>query len=249
MTKLKTIIVEDEKHSREALKNLIQNYCTDVEIIGEAASVDDSVKLIRRTMPDVVFSDIELQPGTGFEVLEQVKDLDFDVVFTTAFDQYAIKAIKLSSIDYLLKPIGIEELQAAVEKCRLKKGELIRQQQKDILLDHVQNQGHARKICLATNDGLEFIQEENIVSCHANGSYTKFNFKDGTSMLVSKHLKEYEELLTSDQFMRVHNSHLINLKEVKKYVKSEGGYILMTDESMINLSPKRKDEFLKRMTT
>lgn len=246
---LRTIIIEDEKHSREALKNLLNTYCTEVEIIGEAATVNESVELIRNTRPDVVFSDIELQPGTGFEILEKVKDMDFDVVFTTAFDQYAIKAIKLSSIDYLLKPISIDELQLAVEKCKQKKDEQIRQQQKDILLSHVQEEkSHDRKICLSTADGLEFVHEKNILSCHASGSYTKFNLKDGSSILVSKHLKEYEDLLSPKLFMRVHNSHLINLGEVKKYVKSEGGYILMSDESMINISPRRKDDFLQRMS-
>jgi two-component system, LytTR family, response regulator len=243
---MKAVIVEDEMHNREALRNLLIEFCEDVEVAGVAASVTEAVEIIRKTKPNVIFLDIELQLGTGFDVLAQITDLDLDVIFTTAFEHYAIKAIKFSSLDYLLKPIDVDELQNAVAKARTRIHESTHKQQLDILLSNLSAKG-MKKICLATADRIEFVRVEEIIMCEANGSYTNVYMKDKRKIMVSKHLKEYETLLGDENFMRVHNSFLINLNEVKQFVKSEGGYILMNDNQQVSISPKKRDEFFARM--
>jgi two-component system LytT family response regulator len=244
---LRVVIVEDEVHSREALKSLLTEFCEDVEIVGMASDVETAVSLLKQTTPDLLFLDVELQTGTGFDVLDQLDEVNFEIVFTTAFEQYAVKAIKLSSLDYLLKPIDIEELQQAVEKGRAKKDEVVQKQKLETLMSNLGSSGN-KKICLATSDGIEFINIQDIVYCEANGSYTNFYLTNGATILVSKNLKEYETILTDQKFMRVHNSYLINLAEVKKFVKSEGGYIQMKNNAQIAISPKKRDEFLERMS-
>jgi len=245
---LRVVIVEDETHSREALKSLLLEFCADIEIVGLAADVNAAVKIIHGVKPDVVFLDVELQTGTGFDVLEQVKDVHFDIIFTTAFEQYAVQAIKMSSIDYLLKPIDIEELQQAVDKARTKRSEEDQKRKLEALMSNLENSSGKKRICLSTSEGLEFINMLDIAYCEANGSYTNFHLTNGTTIIVSKNLKEYETTLSDQHFMRVHNSFLINLAEVKKFVKSEGGYILMKNNAQISISPKKRDEFLERMT-
>ena len=216
--------------------------------MGEAASVSEAVAVINHTQPDAVLIDIELHGGNGFDVINQLSHLSFEVIFTTAFEHYALKAIKFSSLDYLLKPINTDELRTALLKASQKKNEAQRKQQLEVLLASLDNRQENRNICLSTADGIEFIQTHNILYCEANGSYTNFMLRDNQKLIVSKHLKEYENLLGDHDFMRVHNSFLINLKEVKCFVKSDGGYILMNNDATISISQKRKDEFLMKMS-
>lgn len=245
---LKAIIVEDEKRSRETLKNLLEEFCVDVKVIETAASVDEAVTKIAALHPDVVFLDIELQTGTGFDVLSQLRDINFEVIFTTAFEQYAIKAVKFSSLDYLLKPIDLEELQKSIEKAKKKKNqEVYKKQLETLMLNLKQQHPKLNKICLSTADGFEFINTADILYCKAEGSYTTFILNNNSKLLVSKHLKEYESLLLEQQFMRVHNSFLINLNEVKKFVKSDGGYIIMNNNDTVSISRSKKDDFLELM--
>ena len=245
---LNVVIIEDEIHSRETLKTLLTEFCEDVNVMGMTGSVEEAVALINQLQPELVFLDIELQTGTGFDVLNQVDQRNFEVIFTTAFEHYAIKAIKFSSIDYLLKPIDLDELQEALRKARQKKDQLLTTRQLDLLLKNIANKtDQKRKICLSTADGLEFIEVGNITYCEANGSYTNFHIKPNVRLVVSKNLKEYEQMLADYDFMRVHNSFLINLHEVKKFVKSEGGYILMNNEAQISISPSKRDTFLRLM--
>lgn len=245
---LRVIIVEDEKHSQETLRNMLVEFCPEVEVCGIAENVDAAVDLVHSCRPDLLFLDVELQTGTGFDVLDQLAGLNFEVIFTTAFEQYAIKAIKLSSIDYLLKPIDLDELLQAVEKAREKKSAEENQAQLQVLLSNLnRNAAASHRICLATSEGLEFLQTDDILFCEANGSYTNFFLKNGNKIIVSKNLKEYELLLGEGHFMRVHNKYLINLHEVKRFVKSDGGYILMKNDAQISISPRRRDDFLYRM--
>lgn len=245
---LKAIIVEDEFHSRETLKGFLREYCPEVQLIEEASQVEEAVGKISSLRPELVFLDIELQTGTGFDVLQRVSHLDFHLIFTTAFEHYAIKAIKFSSIDYLLKPIDREELQAAVQKAGHIRAEENRQKMFENLLNNLQNPTpEHHKIPLSTSDGVEFIPSKDILFCEASGAYTQFHLVDGRKLLVSKNLKEYENILPSSSFMRVHNSFLINLDEVKKYVRSEGGYILMNNDKIVSISGSKREEFLKRM--
>lgn len=245
---LRAIIVEDEKHNRETLKNLLTEFCPGVQVQGMAGSVEEALPLIRSVQPDLVFLDIELQTGTGFDLLAQLQDLDFEVVFTTAFEQYAIKAIKFSSLDYLLKPIDLEELQAAVAKALKRKSGAEQKARLDILLSHLKpSLQPERRICLSTADGLEFITTSDILYCEANGSYTNFHLKNDRKIVVSKNLKEYESLFDENHFMRVHNRYLVNLREVRRYVKTEGGYILMNNDAQIGISPKNRAAFIEKM--
>ncbi|MEM7486559.1 MAG: LytTR family DNA-binding domain-containing protein [Bacteroidota bacterium] len=245
---LKVVIVEDEKRSRDTLKTLLEEFCKDVQVIATASSVSEAVKVLSVFSPDVVFLDIELQSGVGFDILEQIKDPDFEIIFTTAFEKYAIRAIKFSSLDYLLKPIDLDELKEAVEKARRRMDTNVYRQQIETLMQSIGNDSHKQeKICLATTSGMEFIAIEDVVLCKADGSYTSFVLKNKNTLLVSKHLKEYEILLAEQQFMRVHNSFLINLKEVKKYIKSDGGYIIMSNDMHVSISPRKKDELIESM--
>ncbi|MDC6366104.1 MULTISPECIES: LytR/AlgR family response regulator transcription factor [Flavobacteriaceae] len=245
---LKVIIVEDEKRSMETLKSMLEEFCNDVKVIATASSVKEAIKVLSIYSPDVVFLDIELQPGTGFDILEQVKEPSFEIVFTTAFEKYAIRAIKFSSLDYLLKPIDLTELQDAVEKARNRMDTNVYRQQIDTLMQSLSKGGNKQeKICLATTAGMEFIAIEDIILCKADGSYTSFILRDKSSLLVSKHLKEYENLLSDQQFMRVHNSYLINLNEVKKYIKSDGGYIIMSNDMHVSISPRKKEDLITAM--
>lgn len=246
---LRTVIVEDEKHNRETLQALLGEFCPEVSVVGMAESVSEALPLIRNTRPDLLFLDIELQTGTGFDLLNQLGDhTGFEVIFTTAFEQYAIRAIKFSSLDYLLKPIDLDELQAAVAKAARQKNQADQKAQLDILLAHIRPHSPAAgRICLATAEGLEFIDTADVLYCEANGSYTNFMLRHGRKIVVSKNLKEYEMLLDARTFMRVHNSFLINLHEVRRFVKTDGGYILMNNETPISLSPKKRQEFLDRM--
>ena len=245
---LNVVIIEDEVRGREALKTLLTEFCEDVNVLGMAGSVKEAVILIKEKRPDLVFLDIELQTGTGFDVLEQLDKRDFEIVFTTAFDHYAIRAIKFSSLDYLLKPIDLDELQDALKKARARKDQLKREAQLDLLLRHMKGSNHPkRKICLSTSDGLEFILVQDIIYCEANGSYTNFYIQPSVKLMVSKNLKEYEQLLGDYRFMRVHNSYLVNLDEVKKFVKSDGGYIIMNNGAHISISQGKREDFLKQM--
>jgi len=242
---LKAVIVDDEIRSRDFLKTLVEEFCPDVKVTGVAASVDEAVTIIGTHAPDVVFLDIELHTGTGFDVLEKFASPNFHVIFTTAYDHYAIKAIKFSAVDYILKPIDIDELQQAVEKAKEKVESNTSQQSINNLLQNLRKPSTTDySITLATSDGLEFVPLQNIIRLEASGPYTYFYLKEGKKIMVSKNLKEYETMLGDYNFLRVHNSHIINMKEVKRLKKTDGGYAVMNDESMIAISPKKKDDFM-----
>ena len=245
---IKAVIIEDELHSRNFLNNLVAEFCPEITVAGMAASVEEAVKLIQQTEPQIVFLDIEMQTGTGFDVLQQLQKRNFHVIFTTAYDHYAIKAIKFSAVDYLLKPINLEELQAAVAKAIESIEQTTGENQLELLIKNLRRPaGEDFSISLSTSDGIEFIQLSNIIRLEASGPYTTFFMKDGRKIMVSRNLKEYEMMLTDHGFFRVHNSHIINLKEVRKMIKTDGGYAVMNDESMITISPKKKEEFMELM--
>lgn len=242
---LRVVIVEDEPHSRMSLENLLRDYCPDTVVVGRSENIADGVHEISLKKPDLIFLDIEMPGGNGFELLEQCHELDFDVIFTTAFEHYALKAIKFSALDYLLKPIDVDELKDAVRKVRQKK---VRAAENVKLFTLLQNLGKSKldqTIALATAEGLEFIRVSDIYYCQAEGSYTLFHLKNSGRLLVSKHLKEYENLLGDYGFFRVHNSFLVNLSEVARYVKGDGGYLVMSNGDAVNLSARRKDAFVR----
>lgn len=241
---MKAIIIEDEISGIKSLSSLLERYCPEVELAGTAMEVEKGVELIREIQPDLVFLDIQLREGTAFEILKRIENLNFQVVFITAFSQYAIKAIKFNALDYLLKPIDVDELKAAVSKAQVRaKGNQENPQLKNL----VQNQAEAQDdplLTLPTAESLEFIRISEIIRCKAEGAYTSFYLQDGRQILVSKHIKVYESLLDEHTFYRPHQSHLINRQYLQRFIKGDGGYLLMTDGSSIPVSKHRRSDFL-----
>lgn len=247
---LRTVIVEDEYHSREALVNLLHNYCPKLTIVTTADDIETGLKAIASIKPDLVFLDIQLKSGTGFDLLERVGNPEFEIIFTTAYENFAIRAFKFSAIDYLLKPIDPQELKTAVEKVDKKIDREVQTQKLKSLwsfLDSPHKEHKKQTITLSTAEGYEFVEIGQIVYCEASGSYTLFHLKTGKTILVSKNLKEYENILKQFNFFRSHQSFLINISEVEKLVKAEGGYIVMKNGKKVNISSKKKDEFVKIM--
>jgi len=244
---VRCIIVDDELKSRESLKILLEDFCENAQVLALCQNVEEGLAAIHAHKPDVVFLDIQMQRETGFDLLEKIKPINFEVIFTTAHSEYAIKAFKFSAIDYLLKPIDIEELKKAVEKVEKKVNVNI-----SARLDHlIQNLRPATaqqyKLALPTSDGLIFVRIEDIIYCEAASNYTQIFTSDGKKHVVSRTLKEYEDLLTDHNFFRIHNSHLINLSALKKYVRGEGGYVIMTNDVSLDVSKRKKEAFLSKL--
>jgi two-component system LytT family response regulator len=244
---IKTVLVEDEKKSREVLQKMIEKHCPEVQLLGCASSVAEGVEMIRSLKPELVFLDIELTDGTGFDVLEKVQGQQFDVVFATAYDQYAIKAIKFSAIDYLLKPYDIDELKAAVKKIGDKRSQSSPNLDNiKFLLDNFKKQDeNYNKITLPTGNAYEIVQIKDIVRCEADGSYTNFYLADKRHFMVTQNLKHYEDILPSDKFLRVHHAHLINMDHVVRFLKEDSGYAIMSDTSKIEISRRKREQFLE----
>jgi two-component system LytT family response regulator len=246
---LKAVIVDDEPKSCEALNQILNDFITDVQVVGIVHNVKDAIEAIENYKPDVVFLDIEMHTETGFDLLGQIDKIDFEVVFTTAFQQYALKAIKFCAIDYLLKPIDVNELESAVEKVKKKRSEGNMSKNFEMFLQNLRNTNSGtHQIALSTNEGLIFVHVNEIIYCEADGPYTYFFLKKGDKITVSKNLKEYEDLLSDHNFFRVHKSYLINLGEMKKYIKGDGGYVIMTNNKEVAVSKRKKDAFLAKLS-
>ncbi len=243
---IRGIIIDDEPDSRNTISNILRQYCNNITITGEAGSVGEGLTLIAGEKPDVVFLDIQMNDGTGFDLLEQLKEIDFQIIFVTAYDQYALRAIKFSALDYILKPVDPQQLIEAVEKIRLKPAAFEEVTQKlNILL---RNKNGFERITLPTLDGFNFVDIKDIIRCEAESNYTRFYLNTGKKVLVTRTLKEFEEYLTPLNFFRVHQSHLVNLKYVDQYIKGDGGSVIMIDGAEVEVSRRRKDAFLKMIS-
>ena len=244
---LRAVIVEDEKRSRETLSGLLKLYCKNLTVVGEAENVREGLEVIKQQNPDVVFLDIQMPDGSGFKLLEQIKQISFDVIFTTAYDQFAIKAIRFSALDYLLKPILPNDLVNAVNKAEKNKQVQKSNSNIKVLLENINRPpAESPKIILSTSEKINIIKVDEIIRCESDDYYTMFYFTNGKRLLVSKTLKEQEELLSEHNFIRPHKSHLINVKYIKSYLKTEGGVILMENGSKIPVS-RRKKEYIKEI--
>ena len=243
---IRAIIIEDEKKSRETLLGLLQKYCFSVEIVAQAEGYREGIKLVRKYKPDVIFLDIQMPDGSGFRLLEELKDMEFEVIFTTAFDQFAIKAIKYSALDYLLKPIVPQELVDAVNKLKVKKANTEKRKNIETLLDNIKSpEEDPHKIILSTVEKIHVIDVDDILRCESDNYYTYFYFINGDKLLISKTLKENEELLSHHSFIRPHKSHLINVKYIKSFIRQDGGYIIMTDGSKVPVSRRKREKILE----
>jgi two-component system LytT family response regulator len=247
--KLKTIVIDDESNAVDFIISIIGEYCPDLEVSGKAHNVTEGVKKIQELKPDLIFLDVEMPNGTGFDLLTHFPEKDFDVIFITAFNHYAIKAIKFSAVDYILKPINISEFIEAVNRVLQKRANPAFQGNQNfrILMENLKTSTPSR-LAIPTSDGMEYLNPKEIIRIEADRSYSWFYLIGNRKILVSKHLKEFQDLLGDRNFFRSHNSFLINLKYVRKYVRKEGGYIEMQDGAQIPISRTRKDLFLIHMS-
>jgi two-component system LytT family response regulator len=245
METIKTILVDDEKNSLTTLQMLLERYCPEVEIIGTAQNVEESIKIIDELKPDLVFLDIAMPDGDGFEVLEYVNYKLFQVIFTTAYDQYALRAFEYAALHYLLKPINFNDLQDAVARF----SKVTEESEFDNkLLKMKENLAEQQnKIILPTMEGLNIIDIDSIIRCESDNNYTIFILHEAKKIVVSKTLSNYEKLLADKDFVRIHSKHLVNLKYVKKYVKGRGGYVVFHDGSHADVSASRVKDFLVRL--
>lgn len=244
---LKAIIVEDEEASRITLNNYLTKYCKNVSVLEMADSVQTGLAAIKKHNPDVVFLDIEMPYGNAFDLLESLDKVDFEIIFVTAYRDYAIKALNLSAAYYILKPIDIDELVAAVNKITEQKKEGEEVFHSKILMDNIKtNNIQHKKIVLPQMDGFEVVNVNEIIRAEANDNYTNFYLTNGKKYLISKTLKYFDELLTEFDFIRIHKSHLVNLQYITKYIKGKGGQVRMSDDSYVDVSATRKKELLER---
>ncbi len=246
---IKSIIIDDEQKSRESLQILLQDFVDNVEVLALCGTVAEGIEAIRQHKPDVVFLDIQMQRETGFDLLAKINPIQFEVIFTTAHSEYAIKAFRFSAIDYLLKPIDIEELKKAVEKVEKKLTGNISARLEQLVQNLKSAPNQRYKLALPSNDGLVFVKVDDIIYCEASSNYTNIFMADGKKHVVSRTLKEYEDLLADQDFFRIHNSYLINLNALKKYGRGDGGYVVMNNDVSLDVSKRKKDSFLMRIGT
>ena len=241
---LNVVIVDDEPRNIEVLSRLVTEFCTDVTLLGTASSVDEALTVIKATNPDLVFLDIEMPGKNAFDLIDLLTPVSFQIVFVTAFEQYAIRAFRYSALDYLLKPIGIKELREAIEKARLQTG---KKNIADRLTNYFDITRHKQsKIAIAVNEGYNFFNYDDIVCCIAENSYTQVHLANGSKIISSSNLKHFEELLPADLFCRIHHSHLINLEHAVKYSGGRSGTIELSTGLVLEVSQRKKDDLLKR---
>ncbi len=242
---MRAIIIDDMKEARAALRQDIVDYCPAIKIVGEAESVVTGLKLLKNTETDIVFLDIELEDGIGFDILDLLNEYTFQVIFTTASQDYAIKAFEVAAVDYLLKPIDPDRLKEAVAKASDAHPHI--KEQFDIIKSGLTKNEGSTKIVLHTQEKIVSVPYSSISHCKSDGNYTTFFFTDGTKLLITKTLKEFDKILGNHGFLRTHQSYLINTTEVKEFVKTEGGYLLLKDESRIPVSVRKRTEVLTEL--
>jgi two-component system, LytTR family, response regulator len=248
MNKIRTILIDDELSCTETLEIELEMYCPQVEILTTCNSAADGLSKIVALRPDLVFLDIEMPWMNGFELLQQLNQINFEVIFVTAYDQFALKAFKFSAVDYLLKPIKKEDLIAAIGKVEQRIAKNLSTEHIEAMLSNIQFlQNEFQSIAIPTADGIEFIPVENIIYCASDNNYTYIHKMEGTPLLLSKTLKEVESMFDAHSFLRIHQSYLINLKHLRKYVRGAGGYVIMSDGKDLPVSRSKKEELLHKL--
>ncbi|SMO33324.1 two component transcriptional regulator, LytTR family [Saccharicrinis carchari] len=245
MKRIKTILIDDEQGNCENLEKLLAKYCPQVEVLASVNNIAPAVEMIMSHKPDLIFLDIELTEGTGFDLLEMLPSKDFEVIFVTAFDRYALKAIKFCALDYILKPVNISELVKAVVRFKERQAEKTENRRMHLLLENLS--APSKKMVLPLADKMEFVDISQISRCMGEGNYTHVHLKSGEKYLVCKALKEFDELLSEHNFLRVHQSHLVSIDEIKAYVKTDGGYLKMKDGTSVSISRQRREMVMGRL--
>jgi len=248
MEPISAILIDDEFSSLQNLEQKLIEFCPDITIVGMAQKPEDAIVLIRQHKPQVIFLDIEMPRMNGFRMLDELGEYDFEIVFTTAYNHYAVDAIRISAFDYLTKPIAIKDLQNAVERLINSRKHFTRDKVELLRSSLSAVRSQEEKIAIPTGDGLEFIPIKTILHIESSSNYSKLFFSDGKNILVTKQLGEFEELLSPFNFFRVHNSHLINLAFIRKYIRGEGGQVVMQNGDVIDVARRKKESFLKRIS-
>lgn len=243
---LNVVIVDDEEKARGSVKKMIETYTREVRVVGEAGSVQTGIQTIRELKPEVVLLDIQMPDGSGFDLLQQIDHPDVKIIFITAYEEYAIKAFKFSALDYLLKPLDPDELTRALEFA----GSTLEKENARIKLEafmaNYQNMANeVKKIVLKTAESIHLVQVSDIIRCEATGNYTKFFFASKNSILVSRTLKKFDEMLNDYGFFRVHQSHLVNLNHILQYEKGDGGSLILTDQKTVPVATRKKELLLR----
>jgi two-component system LytT family response regulator len=244
---LGALIIDDELHMRDSLAKLLGKHCPQVAVVGEANGVYSGIKAIQDLQPDLVLLDIQMEDGTGFDLLNSLKTIDFKLIFVTAYDQFAMQAFRFSAVDYLLKPVNPLLLVEAIERATqlMQKHHDLQMQALQENLNNAKSQD--KKIILKTTENIYLLTLHDIISCESDNNYTNIYTSDGEKILVSKTLKEYDDLLTCCGFYRVHKSYLINLSHIKRFEKQDGGYIVLTNDMKVPVASRKRDEMLEML--
>ena len=246
---INTVIIEDEEKCVYVLQELIKEYAPECTISGSAGNVDSAVRLIEGIQPQVVFIDIRIADGTGFDVLSRLSSHPFELIFVTAFDSYALDAIRHSAIDYLLKPIGISEFEASMERLRKRLSEKVQHHAVEALLKRLAEQGdQCQKIAIPTISGYDFVDLKDILWCKSDGTYTTFYLADKSKIMCSRNIGIFEDTLTQNNFFRIHHSVIINMRWVRQYIKGKGGHVVLHDGIKLQVSQRKKAEFMERFS-
>ena len=247
---LRLVIIDDEQNAREVISNTITHHCKNVEIVGMGENVKTGIEAIQSLHPDVVLLDVQMPDGTGFDLLSKLSDIKFKVIFITAHQEFALQAFKFSALNYILKPVDTDELVASINKVE----EVMEQNNMDmkmkILYDNLQNKSkESKKLILKSTDQIHAVNVKDIIRCESEGNYTRFVLSDGRKLLATKILKEFDEMLQHYNFFRVHQSHLINVDFFETFIKADGGTVVMKDKSKIPLASRKKEAFLKLLSS
>lgn len=245
--KIRSVIIEDEHKSLLTLRTLLERYCPEIEVVGTAGSVEAGIRVLKEVGPDLVFMDIAMPDGDAFDLLNRYGKVDFEIIFVTAYNDFALKAFEFSALHYLLKPISYKELQDAVNRFQRLRSPVSMEERLEILNRTLQN--HFDKISLPSNDGLIIVEIEKIMRLEASGNYSTVFMDNGETIVVTKTLNQFEEILTGLWFVRIHNTHLINLKYLKKYQRGQGGVVTMQNGIALTVSRTRKNEFIECLKT
>jgi len=243
---LRLVIIDDMQNARELIESLVKKNCKQIQVVGVAESVKSGIQVIKQHNPDIVLLDIQMQDGTGFDLLNKCKPFNFRVIFISAYEEYALKAFKFSALDYILKPIDSNELIAAMDKASSNLQQTNTSQNLEVFENNYSQENRdAKKIVLKTLDSIYAVKIKDIVHCQSEENYTRFFLNDGRKILISKPLKEYDELLSELGFFRTHQSHLINLDYFEHFKKTDGGFAVLKDTTVIPVSSRKKDLFLQ----
>ncbi|MBS1918405.1 MAG: response regulator transcription factor [Bacteroidetes bacterium] len=244
---INVVIIDDEPKNIRILKRMLAEFCPEVNVVAEGKDVQEAEDVLKQYKPSLVFLDIEMPYGNAFDLLNKLMPVSFEIIFITAFNEYALKAFKYSAVDYLLKPVSIHELKMAVEKATERINSRHANYELQNLLQNMERKDESKKkIAMPSKEGLIFIATENIIRCEASGGYTHVFTSEHGKIITSKNIKEYEMILPENIFYRIHYSHIVNLKQIKKYHRGRGGYVEMKDGILIDVAVRRKDEFLSR---